>query len=214
MRALVTPPRVGSRKTWTSSADTQNRFDESVQWRRVAGDLGLKFQTFAHGHDSDAVNRDRAAHDDLVADFARAGSIFTPCGIIPMPEVLIKILSALPRSTTFVSPVTKFDTGLRSRFAHRLNDPSEVLHCHPLFQDKTHRKIKRTRAAHGEVVDGSVNRQLSDVATGKKDRGYDIRIGAEGNLFAVQRENRAVVQRLEQRVAKLREHDLFDELMA
>ena len=136
---------------------------------------------FAHRHDRDAVHRDWAADDDLVAGpCARAGWMFTPFGTTPMPEVLMKILSPLPRSTTFVSPVTSFTPAVIGRGTHRLHDAPEILHRQTFLQNETGREIKRARAAHGEIVNGAMNGQLADVAAREKNRADDKRIGAEG----------------------------------
>ena len=58
-----------------------------------------------------------------------------------------------------------------------------------------------------------MNGEFSDIASGKKDRTDHERIGAERDAFAVQRKNCAIVHWLEQFVAKLRQHHLFDQLV-
>jgi hypothetical protein len=52
------------------------------------------------------VISDCAAQDHLVADLRVRGGDFSSDSGTPTPDVLIKILSALPFWTTFVSPVT------------------------------------------------------------------------------------------------------------
>ena len=65
--ALVTPPRVGSRKNVNVVTGGQDCHDQAIERRRVAGDLRLKLQPFAHRHDGDAMHRNRSADDHFVA---------------------------------------------------------------------------------------------------------------------------------------------------
>ena len=144
---------------------------------------------------------------------ARAGWMFTPFGTTPMPEVLMKILSALPAINHLRITSDKLHAGGIGRSVHRLDDAPEIFHRQSFFQDKAGREIKRARSAHREIVHRSVDGEFSDVAAGKKDRTDHERIGAERDAFAVQRKNCAVVEWLEQFVAKLRQHHLFDQLV-
>ena len=94
----------------------------------------------------------------------------TPGGTMPMPEVLMKILSPLPRPTTFVSPVTirtpARSAACRADSTTRRRSPSGQ----PLLEDEGERQRERLRAADGEVVHRAVHGQLADVAAGEEDR--------------------------------------------
>src|SRR4029077_13644881 len=107
----------------------------------------------------------------------------------------------------------KLHTGGLGSSVHRLDDAPEIFHRQTFFQDKAGREIKRARSAHREIVHRSVNGEFSDIASGKKDWTDHERIGAERHAFAVQRKNCAVVEWLEQFVAKLWQHHLLDQLV-
>ena len=81
----------------------------------------------------------------------------------------MKSLSALPRPTTLVSPVT---IGTPARAAARRADSTtrlEIGQREPLLEDEGQRQRQRARAAHREIVDRAVDRELADVAAGKED---------------------------------------------
>ena len=104
--ALATPPRVGSRRTWT---DRAGRVEERSRRAREAAPSRSR-----------APSRTRAPRGrDMIATpwtaiaplrrttspgSARRGEISIPARTSPMPETLTKMPSPLPRSTTFVSP--------------------------------------------------------------------------------------------------------------
>ena len=113
-----------------------------------------------------------------------------------------------------MSPVTSVTPASVGGLAHRLHDAPEIVHRQAFLENEADREIQRPRAAHGEIVDRAVDGQLADVAAGKKDRADDVGIGAEGQAVRADGKNRAVVQRLEQVVAKLRQHDFLDQLLA
>ena len=83
----------------------------------------------------------------------------------------------------------ELDAGVIGCGMHRLHHAPEILHRQSFLQNETRRQIERTRAAHCQVVNGSMNREFADVAAREKDRAHDKRIGAECHPFAVQRKN-------------------------
>ena len=123
------------------------------------------------------------------------GEMSIPGGTRPMPAVLMKMPSPLPRSTTLVSPVTICDARRVGRRAHRRHDAAERLHGQPLFQDEARAEVKRPRPGHRQVVDGPVDRQRADVAAGKEERADDERVGGEGQAGAADLDHGAVVRR-------------------
>ena len=145
---------------------------------------------------------------------ARLGSMFTPFGTTPMPDVLMKILSALPRSTTFVSPVTSVTPAASAASRIDCTTRREIVHRQAFLEDEADREMQRARAAHGEIVDRAVDGQLADVAAREKDRADDVGIGAEGEPRVADGKERAVVKRFEQVVAELRQDDVLHQLLA
>ena len=135
------------------------------QRRAVAFDGRLEREPLAHRHDRHAVPADVAAQQHRVArpDAARARSARS-CSTMPMPAVLMKMPSPLPRSTTFVSPVTSCTPAAARPPLHRRDDAPQRLHRQPLFEDEARAQIERPRAAHRQVVDRAVDRQRADVA--------------------------------------------------
>ena len=95
---------------------------------------------------------------------------------------------------------------------HRPDDASERLHRQAFLDDESGAQPLRPRAAHGEVVDCSVDGERADVAAGKKQRMHDVGIGGEGEALAADVNHRAVVTLVEQRVAERGQEQLFDEL--
>ena len=67
LRALDSPPRVGSRMQRMSGHASSIASVRSVQRRRVAFQHGLELQPLAHRHDGDAVVAEGARDEDAVA---------------------------------------------------------------------------------------------------------------------------------------------------
>ena len=55
----------------------------------------------------------------------------------------MNIWSPLPRSTTFVSPVTSKTPASAAACFHGLNDAPEIVQAQTFFENESHRKIKR-----------------------------------------------------------------------
>ncbi len=60
---------------------------------------------------------------------------YRACSTTPMPVVVTKLPSALPRSTTLVSPVTSSDVGVRRRLAHRCDDALQIAEREALLRE-------------------------------------------------------------------------------
>ena len=117
---------------------SEEHFDQTVESCGIAGDFGFKFQPFTNRHDGDAMDCNRSADDNLVACLRASRMNVRPLlRTSPIPEVFTKILSALPRSTTLVSPVTSLNSGFVGCVAHRLDDSPEILHRRSFFEDET-----------------------------------------------------------------------------
>ena len=102
---------------------------------------------------------------------ARAAEMRTADSMMPIPDVLMKILSALPLLHDLGVAGNDRDARLMRRRAHRLEDASQILDRESLFENEAGGEIERTRAAHREVVDRAVDGEPSDVAAGKENRG-------------------------------------------
>ena len=80
-----------------------------------------------------------------------------------------------------------------------------------LFQDERRRKIQRTGAAHGEIVDRAVDCQSADVAAGKENRRNHERVGGESQARAVDLDDGLVIQLVQYRIGEGREKNLLDQ---
>jgi hypothetical protein len=101
------------------------------------------------------------------------------------------------------------------RHAHRRHHPLERRNRQPFFQNEARAEPLRPRPAHGEIVDRAMHGERADVTAGKKQRAHHVRIGREREPRAGRRrgQERAVVPRIERRVAKRRREHLVDQLL-
>jgi hypothetical protein len=76
-----------------------------MQRRGVAFDDAFEFQIFALRHDRHVMVADRPLKIFVPPGRARSAAMVTARSISPMPVVVAKTLSPLPRLTTLVSPV-------------------------------------------------------------------------------------------------------------
>ena len=97
----------------------------------------------------------------------------------PTPAVVTKRPSALPRSTTFVSPAT---TATPARSAARAIERAirrRSSSGKPSSITNPAREPERLGAGDGEVVDRPVDGELADVAAREEERLDDVRVGRE-----------------------------------
>ena len=108
-----------------------------------------------------------------------------PAGITPMPAVLMNSLSAAPRSTTLVSPVT-IVTPARSAMRRMLSgDATQRFHRQAFLQHHAAGQEQRTRAADREVVHRAGNRERADIRAGEEQRIHHVAVGGEGQPIAM-----------------------------
>ena len=105
-------------------------------------------------------------------------------GITPIPEVLMKILSAVPFGTTLVSPVTTDTPAARRPLAHGGDDRLQLLDRKALLDDQRDAQVQRAGPAHGQIVHGAVNGQLADVAAREENRVHGVRVRRERHPLA------------------------------
>ena len=85
-----------------------------------------------------------------------------------MPEVFMKIWSAAPFSTTFVSPVTIETPGGASGFGSAFDDFFEHFKFKAFLDDKPEAQGKRPCAGNGQIVDGAADGKFADIAAIEK----------------------------------------------
>ena len=178
LSVVATPPRVGSRRQWIA-----------IRVKQV-GDQGMERAVSL----SIVLSNSKFSRCDMIAmpwspmvplkrilspGRARSAEIRTELSTMPNPVVVMKILSPLPRFTTFVSPVTSSTPAsfvaalidLTTRYRSSVANPSS--------KNKCRGNVERLRSAHGQVVNRAVNGQIADIAAGKKNRRNHERIGGE-----------------------------------
>ena len=119
--------------------------------------------------------------------------------------------SPLPRSTTFVSPVTSAHSDRAAGRRHRLDDAGEVSHREALLEHVAGAQEERLGPAHREVVHRPVHGERADVAAREEGGRDDERVGGEGEPLDAHRHDRAVAERLEVRVAERGGEERLDE---
>ena len=83
-----------------------------------------------------------------------------------------------------------------------MNNCLQRIHGKSFFQDESGAHKQRFAAAHGDVIDGSVNGERADVAAGEEQGIYHIRVGGKADLTVSDFENGTVFQSIQIAVAK------------
>ena len=98
-----------------------------------------------------------------------------------MPEVFMKIWSAAPFSTTFVSPVTIETLGVASGFGSAFDNFFEHLKFKAFLDDKAETQCKRPCAGNGQIIDRAADGEFADIAAVEKQRLYNIAVGCKAD---------------------------------
>ena len=107
------------------------------------------------------------------------------------------ILSAWPRSTTLVSPVTISTPAVSRSGGDRLDLGPQLLGWQALLEHQREAERLRPRAGHRQVVDGAVDRELADRSAGEAHRPHDEAVGGHRQAEAVDRHDPGVAQLLQ-----------------
>lgn len=107
--------------------------------------------------------------------------------------------------------------GHPGRRAEGLGDPAELGELGALLQDEGGRQVARCRTHHGQVVHGSVDREVTDAAAGEEQGTHDEGVGGEGHPRAAERDDGGVPHGVPQlgrggRVLECRQEQVLDEL--
>ena len=193
-------------------AELEQRGGQLVHRRGVALERGLEPELAAGDEHGEAVVADRAGDEDAVArPRPRRARARRPARTSPTPAVVTNRPSALPRSTTFVSPATTATPAASAARAIERGDPAQVGDGEALLDDEAGREPERRRAGDGEVVDRAVDGELADVAAGEEERLDDVGVGREGEPRAAHLADGGVAELVEQRVRELLEEEALDE---
>ncbi len=143
-----------------------------------------------------------------------AGLISIPGIGAPMPVVEMYMESALPCSTTFVSPpAIRTPASLGGR-GHGLNFGLQNFRRQTGFENERHHEDFRFRAGNCQVVHGAVYGQLADRAARKAERLDDEAVGGDRQARAVEIHVGRVAERLGGRAIKQRREETLDQAAA
>ncbi len=110
-----------------------------------------------------------------------AGLISMPGIGAPMPVVEMYMRSALPCSTTLVSPPTMRTPASRAASAMACNFCLQYFGGQARFENESDDQSFGTCARNGEVVYGTIDGEFADGAAGKAQRIHDEAIGGDGD---------------------------------
>ena len=165
----------------------------------------FKFQTPAQAHDGNAMRCNVTANNDHIPDFN-----------ILMINVCFRMNNSNARSVNknLIALSFFYNLGIAGYnfnicficcFFNAYQYLPKFVHSKPLFNNKAERKILCFGSAHGQIVHCSIDGQITNVSTRKKDRRNNIAICAESN-FAVQFKTCTIVLLVQQIVFKNIKH--------
>src|SRR5665647_2271892 len=115
------------------AAGGEHRRHEAVQRGGVTLYGGAELEPLSAAHHRHPVHSEVPADEHGIPDAGAARLMSTPWGMTPIPAVLMYTPSPLPRSTTFVSPVTSLTPATRAAaptcWAIRPSSSSPVPSC-------------------------------------------------------------------------------------
>ena len=145
----------------------------------------------------------------------RDGCTSMPSGTVPIPAVLMKMPSPLPRSTTFVSPVTMVTPTSAAACCIDSTICCTVSSGVPSSRMSPQLRYSGLGPRHGQIVDRAVDGQFADVTAREEQRADDKRVGGERDPLTINFQHRAVVWcRCRGRLhftAKTRQQQAFDQ---
>ena len=142
---------------------------------------GPELDALAHAHDGHAVLADVPDTMTRSPGRARSGPMSHPVGTTPTPAVLTNSWSALPLPTTLVSPVTMRHPRVGGRPPMVSATAPSTSSSSP--SSRMNPAVSATGSAplHRQVVDGAVDREVTDVAAREEKRLHHIGVGGEGD---------------------------------
>jgi len=164
-----------------------------VEGSAVGTDVRLQVEPLAAGKDGHAVVADGTVDEDLVAGTGAAAAdvelVVEDADSRGIDEDLVR----LPPGDHLGVAGDDGHSGGFGRLLHAGENGPEVREGKTLLQNQADADRQGTGAAHGQVVDRSVNRQIADVAAGEEDRVDHVGVGGEGEPAAAVGQDRGVV---------------------
>ena len=158
---------------------------QPVERGTVADDVGQELKPLPLRHDGNAVVPHGAIDDDPVAG---AGTGAGDGEVVLHQSDARRIdedpVGLAPGDDLGVAGDDPYPGGIGS-LAHGRKDGPEVVPAESLLDDEAGTQEQGTRAHHGQVIDGPVDRQGSDIAAREKDGVDNVGIGGECQPAAV-----------------------------
>ncbi len=155
-------------------AGGEHRFDERMQWSRIALKLRFKLQPLSYRHDRDAVLGNLPTDDDGVAganvlriDINTRHDKPDARGV---DEYLVRFSSVNHLGITG----DEENAGTFGSAPHRDDNLPQLVHRKAFFNNEGSGKKLGHCAAHGKVVDSPIYRKLTDISSWEKNRIDDI----------------------------------------
>jgi len=186
--------------------------DEAMHGSRIADDRGAELEALAHAHHRYPVLTDWAGHHHHITG---------PCSIRPDIEPVAQHTDTGRGDVHAVTATPVDDLGVAGHhrhpgrpcgISHRGRDASKVIERHPFLDDECSGQVQRHGTGAGEIVDGAVYSQRTDVAPGEEQRGHHIGIGGQRQARAVDRDDGRVAQSVEHVVVQRRHEHLCHQL--
>ena len=194
------------------AARRDNRCRKVMQRGRVGEDFDVEFEVLALRHHRDAMIADRARKQHDVA---------RPRGVARQDDARRRHADAGGRDEDAVGLAALDHLGVAGddrhagcprRRAHAVGDALEIGERKALLDDEARREIERLGARHRDVVDGAVDGERADVASGEKQRRDDIGVGRHHHPPGADLERRLVVAGAQPVVVERRVEHVLDQL--
>ena len=107
------------------------------------------------------------------------------------------------------------NTCLTCRLRHRGDDAAQVADGETFLQDEACREIERFGTCHGQVVDGAVDCQFSNIPSREEEGAYYVGVGCESQALAcsVYAKGCRVIHGIEQGIREGGREDAFNEVV-
>ena len=166
---------------------SQHIGNKMVQRRGVALDVGLKRQRLAAAHNGNTVIAQRSRQQNFVSGLAIRSAKVDAVGNKSHATCVDEHAVAVALVHHFRVARDQLNTRLSCGFRHGRANALHVIHRVALFKHKSARQVLHARAACGNIVDGTADGKLADVAAGKEMGRYHKRVGRKRNTLVMRR---------------------------
>ena len=164
-----------------------------MQRHRIRDDLGVEGQVLTLRHDGDAVVADAPRKDHAIARPRLLSREIEPRGDDSDARRRNEHPVRLAAFHHLGVAGHHRNAGRARGFTHAVGDALEIREPETFLDDETRRKIERTSARHGDIVDRSVHGERADVAARKEQWRDHMAVGRHHHASAADVEGGLVV---------------------